>query len=253
MSGQEERDPTVIEQRVKKYIKHNHKNTKIAGCANRSLQLLGSSWNDWVWMQIQTDILQIIPLATAPLRGAAAAAENPRGWAAGSEHRGAKLVASFLSKCLEHLFSNLCHKISRWEWKLLGPHFLPTSDQLSYATTWQNEVLNWKHLDWTKHQAMCLSWTGAYLGRSSTPLPFNEKSTFGIIFRAMEEPVSSEIRSDKSPVWPWVGLSFLCLDSLLTKWIVCCFCCAICSNQDLFPITSYPKSRRAESSTGLES
>lgn len=43
MSGQEERDPAVIEQRVKKYIKHNQKNTKIAGCANRSLQLLGSS------------------------------------------------------------------------------------------------------------------------------------------------------------------------------------------------------------------
>lgn len=154
MSGQEERDPAVIEQRVKKYIKHNQKNTKIAGCANRSPQLIGSSWKDLVWMQIWIDILQIIPLATAPLRGAATAAANSRVWAAGSEHSGAKLVASFITKGLEHLFSNLCHRISHWEWKLLGRHFLPTSDQLSYVTTWQNGVLHWKHLDWTKHQTV---------------------------------------------------------------------------------------------------
>lgn len=63
----------------------------------------------------------------------------------------------------------------------------------------------------------------------------------------MEEPVSSDIRSDIS-VWPWVGLSFLCLDSLLTKWIVCCCCYNICSNQGLFPTMSYLKFRRA----GLE-
>lgn len=120
-------------------------------------------------MQVQTDTLQITPLATAPLRGTGAAA-SPRSWAVSSEHRHAKLMASFITKCLEHLFSNSCHKTSCWEWKLLGKHFLPTSDQLSYTTTWQNGVLHWKHLDWTKHQAICLSWTGTHLGRSSTLL-----------------------------------------------------------------------------------
>lgn len=68
----------------------------------------------------------------------------------------------------------------------------------------------------------------------------------------MEEPAISDIRSDISPAWPWEGLSFLCLDSLLTKWIVCCCCYAICSNQGLFPIMSYPKFRRAGSWTGPE-
>jgi len=62
-------------------------------------------------MQNQTDIVQIVQLGAAPLRGASAAA-NPRGWAAGSEHTGAKLSASFFTKCWEHPLSDLCHKIS---------------------------------------------------------------------------------------------------------------------------------------------
>lgn len=78
-----------------------------------------------------------------------------------------------------------------------------------------------------------------------------KKSTSGILFRAMEEPVSWDIRSDISPVWPQVGLSFLCIDSLLTKWIVCC-CYAIHSNQAPFPMMSCPKFRSTRSWTGLE-
>lgn len=148
---------------------------------------------------------------------------------------------------------NSCHEISRWEWKLLGRRFLPTSDQHSHATTWQNEVLHWKHLDWTKHKAMCLSWIGRCPGRSSTPLLLNKKSTSGILFRAMESlAVQISGLTYVWPVWPWGELSFLCLDSLPTKWVVC-WCCAGCSNQGLFPIISYPKSRRAGFWTGLES
>lgn len=197
-------------------------------------------------MQIHTDILQIIPLSTAPLRGAAAAA-NPKGWAAGGEQKGTKLEASFMTKCQEHLFSNLCHKISYWEWKLLCGHFLPTSDQLSHATTWQNWVLHWKYLDWTKHQAMCLSWIGTCLGRSS--LLLNKNSISGILFRTMEKPVSSHIRSDIYTGWPWAWA--LLFDSLLTKWIVCCCCYAICSNQGLFPTMSSLMSRVVSLTLGV--
>lgn len=94
MSGHEERDPAIIEQRVKKYMKHNQKNIKIAGCANRSLQLPGSSWSDWVWMQDQTDTLQFTWLG---------AAGKPRDWAASIEHIGAKLVTCFF---LPNVWSN---------------------------------------------------------------------------------------------------------------------------------------------------